>query len=185
MINLEDYDILKNNISTLKETSKDNHNNESETFMTQSMLPAVDFDEVKNEYIRKLHLSENPTSNDALLVLSDKIIFIEFKNGHLDSKDFFDIRAKIYNSVPILTDILGKGISFTRKNVDYILVYNKTKNSKNYIKNHINKIIQSVTHDRLDYLITCRNFSFYMSFRTKKHIDFLLLLNCKICSNYY
>ena len=139
MINHEDYDILKNNISTLKETSKDNHNNESETFMTQSMLPAVDFDEVKNEYIRKLHLSENPTSNDALLVLSDKIIFIEFKNGHLDRKDFFDIRAKIYNSVPILTDILDKGISFTRKNVDYILVYNKTKNMKNYIKNHISQ----------------------------------------------
>lgn len=140
MIKIEDYKIFADNISTLKETSKDKNNNESEEFMTSSKLEAINFDGVKDDYIKNLHLKENPRSNDALFI-TDKghPIFIEFKNGYMDNKKEFDVRGKIYDSMSIFTDIVNKGISFTREHLDYILVYNEKKNSKSEIVTHIAK----------------------------------------------
>ncbi len=45
MINLEDFTILQRHMSTLKETSKDNHDG-YDYYMTESMMPAVNFDDV-------------------------------------------------------------------------------------------------------------------------------------------
>ena len=58
--------IFKKNLSTLKETSIDNNNTTTQEFMTDSLLEVVNFDGVKNEYIKTLKLKETPKSNDAL-----------------------------------------------------------------------------------------------------------------------
>jgi hypothetical protein len=62
--------------------------------------------------------------------------FIEFKNGVIsrkngdaDPKKISEIKLKIFDSLLILTDIISKAVSFTRKNLNYVLVYNEEKNS--------------------------------------------------------
>jgi hypothetical protein len=55
------------------------------------------------------------------------LYFIEFKNGKIDDKIAHGLGRKIFDSLLILTDIIGKGISFTREDLNYILVYNKEK----------------------------------------------------------
>ena len=99
--------------------------------MTNSMLDAVNFDAVKNKYIEQLtkqgiKISDTPKSNDAFFVSGDGYMyFIEFKNGKIDNGE---VRTKIFDSLLILTDIIEAGISYTRQNLNYILVYNETKN---------------------------------------------------------
>jgi len=120
--------IFDNNKATLKETSKFYHDG-SEMFMTDSMLMVINFDSVKYEYIKYLGLSEPPKSNDALFLdESGNYYFIEFKNGFIGEAKVFEINRKILDSLLIFTDIIGKGISFTRESMNYILVYNKDKN---------------------------------------------------------
>ncbi len=118
--------ILQEYKCTLKEASKDPANNE---FMTQSTLEVINFDAVKDEYCKDLCLKEPPKSNDALFINNNNYYFIEFKNGKVEGKDIFDIRQKNFDSLLILTDIICKGISFTRQNLTYILVYNEKKNT--------------------------------------------------------
>ena len=129
MIKFEDYPILNNHLSTLKDTSIDFHDQDNIQYMTNSKRKAVNFDDVKGEYIEKLSLVEVPKSNDALFMTRDnKLIFVEFKNGFMDGKKKFDVRKKIYDSVIILTDILDSGISKLRDQLEYILVYNEDVN---------------------------------------------------------
>ena len=86
MNKLKNYLIFEKNLSTLKETSKDNHNNNTKEFMTNSLLEVVNFDGVKNAYIKNLKLRGTPKSNDALFFDGQgKVIFIEFKNGSVKS----------------------------------------------------------------------------------------------------
>ncbi len=128
MIDISKYPILSGHISTLKETSKDNHDG-STVYMTGSDFEVVNFDDVKTEYAAPLRLSVAPKSNDALLINSDNFAtFIEFKNGIFDRDKEFSVRKKIYDSILILSDIINKNISFTREHLDYILVYNESKN---------------------------------------------------------
>ena len=127
MININNYEILKNNLSTLKEISKD----DSETiveYMTKSILPVVNFDGVKTEYLKSFHLSDElAKSCDGLLCLNDKDIFIEFKNGK--SINASEIKIKIKESLLILTAIIAPDEIFEIKNKGaFILVYNKDKN---------------------------------------------------------
>ena len=128
MIDINQYPILSNHISTLKETSKDDHDG-TVVYMTESSAAAVNFDDVKSEYISRLSLCESPKSNDALIINSTELAtFIEFKNGKFDRPKEFNVRKKIYDSMLMLTDIIDKNISFTREHLDYILVYNESKN---------------------------------------------------------
>lgn len=131
MINFDDYPILKSNLSSLKDTSIDNHDQNHITYMTDSQREAVNFDGVKRAYIKNLALSEEPKSNDALFLdKENKLIFVEFKNGFMDSSKKFAVRKKIYDSLLILTDILDMGISHLRDEMEYILVYNEQVNEK-------------------------------------------------------
>ena len=77
-------DLFNENISSLKETSKDKQK-ESISYMTDSDYEVVNFDGVKSDYIRGLCISETPCSNDAVCVLDDKdtIVFIEFNCNRL------------------------------------------------------------------------------------------------------
>lgn len=130
LINFDDYPILKNNISTLKETSKDTHNQSFIKYMTNSERAAVNFDDVKDEYIKNMSLSEIPKSNDALFInKKNKLVFVEFKNGFIDNAEKFAVRKKIYDSIIMLTDIIDTGITNLRDNIEYILVYNDSVNS--------------------------------------------------------
>lgn len=136
---IKNIKVFKDNISTLKETSFDKDNN---TYMTEYDISVIDFDGVKDDYIENLKLTEIPKSNDALLKLAeDKFVFIEFKNGIVKP---FNVRRKIYDSTLIFTDILNIGISYMRKNVEYILVYNESKN-KNSIQEDKRKNITTPT----------------------------------------
>lgn len=131
MINFDAYPILKSNLSTLKDTSIDNHDQTHITFMTDSQREAVNFDEVKRVYTENLSLSEVPSSNDALFLnKANQLVFVEFKNGFMDSEKKFAVRKKIYDSLIILTDILNVGISHLRDEMEYILVYNEKANEK-------------------------------------------------------
>jgi len=128
MIDIRNFPFFSNNQSTLKETSKDDHDG-TVCYMTESLLPAINFDGVKEEYIRALHVHESPKSNDALVILPNrKAVFIEFKNGKMTDKKVFSVRKKILDSMLIFTDIVGVGITQTRVQMEYILVYNEDVN---------------------------------------------------------
>lgn len=148
MIDVDSIELFKKNKATLKETSKDSAN---ETFMTNLEIEVINFDKVKEDYSKKLELQTKPKSNDALLYANGKLTFIEFKNGKIvqskkNTKDnasnevsAYELRRKIFDSVPIFTDIVQTNISFTRENMDYVLVYNEEKNSRKMISKHLHK----------------------------------------------
>ena len=127
MINIDNYEVLKNNLSTLKEISKDDSEAIVE-YMTKSTLSAINFDGVKTEYLKFLHLpDELAKSCDGLLCFNDKDILIEFKNG--ESIKPPEIKIKIKESLLILTAIITQDeiIEIKNKGV-FILVYNANKN---------------------------------------------------------
>lgn len=128
MIDINDYDIFKNNTSTLKQTSKDDANNE---YMTESAETVVNFDKTVKEYCNALHIP-TVSSNDALVFRTDNntVTFIEFKNGYIkDAVTQQKLLKKIYNSLLIFADVTGESISSTRQYLNYILVYNEEKNT--------------------------------------------------------
>ena len=128
MIDINSYPIFLENITTLKETSRSNPDGKTETFLTESQLQVVNFDKVKEEYVRPLGLPEQPFSNDALYMDGDgNLTFIEFKDGFTKE---YDIRRKCFDSLLIFTGIIDRGTCFTRENMDYILVYAPEKNEK-------------------------------------------------------
>lgn len=113
---------IKSHICTLKKASKDTTNN---LYMCESNITVIDFDKMPNEYSRGKGWNAVPSSNDALYVDEKKWYFIEFKNGGIKKNDIY---KKAYDSVIMLLDWkIFSNIEFVRKNVEYILVYNKSK----------------------------------------------------------
>ena len=129
---MQDYkniEIFKNNISTFKETSHD-ANGRCSRYMTESEIEVINFDKVKEDYVRGMNLSKMPCSNDALYIDKDKkIFFVEFKNGQMQNGKIYNVYNKIYDSLLIFNDIVKENISFCRQNVYFLLVYNEEKNS--------------------------------------------------------
>ena len=127
MININNYEIFKSNLSTLKEISKDDSEAVVE-YMTESILPIVNFDGVKTEYLKSFHLSDElAKSCDGLLCLNNKDILIEFKNGK--NVKAAEIKIKIEDSFFILTKIVTNNEILEIKNKGiFILVYNDNKN---------------------------------------------------------
>ena len=126
MIDVMSIDILSSAMCSLKETSKDNHDG-TDYYLTDSMISVINFDKVKNEYVKALMVSEVPSSNDALYANGEDLYFIEFKAGVV-SRKVYSIKRKIFDSLLIFTDIVSVGVSYTRANMNYILVYNEDKN---------------------------------------------------------
>lgn len=86
MIDINKHKLLRDNVSTLKETSIDTHDNNNIKYMTASEREAINFDNVKKEYIKNLALTDEPKSNDALFInKNDDLVFVEFKNGYMDT----------------------------------------------------------------------------------------------------
>ena len=133
------------NTSTLKQTSKDDNNEE---YMTESQIKVINFDSVGGDkYTRNNNLSIQLKTNDVLFLHNDeRYTFIEFKNGKLldksnriDIKKLKDIELKILNSMFVLGDIEGKSLNTLKEITNYILVYNEDKNLPNE-KNSISEI---------------------------------------------
>lgn len=122
--------IFKDNMTSFKETSHDK-DGKVPGYMTNSEIQVINFDKVKECYIKDLFLSNTPCSNDALYIgKDDKIFFVEFKNGALEKnkKMIFNVYNKIYDSLLIFNDIVQQNISFCREKLCFILVYNEGKN---------------------------------------------------------
>lgn len=126
MINLELYPFLYNNRKFLKETSKDDSNPNNIQYMTSSEIEVVNFDLVKRHYANELGLSEEVvTSIDAILPFESGILFIEFKNGKVNNRN---IKDKVRDSLLIFLGIIKENITFSRENIDLVVVYNPEKN---------------------------------------------------------
>ena len=122
------HSIFNNNKSTFQACSLDDSNG---TAMICSEYEVIDFDKVKDEYIREkcdINLAEFPMSNDCLAVINDDIFFVEFKNGSINSVDAYKLHIKVYDSLLLYSDITEETLTDIRKNVGYILVYNEEKN---------------------------------------------------------
>ena len=68
---------------------------------------------------------ECAASVDALLETDENIAFVEFKNGKVNNRN---IKDKIRDSLLLFCDLTKQTISDTRKNLDFIVVYNEEKN---------------------------------------------------------
>lgn len=131
--------MFTDHLSTLKETSLDDRDGK-QAYMTQSLRSSVNFDSVKEAYVKNLGLSEIPKSNDALFDDGHgMLVFVEFKNGFIDWPKQFALRKKIYDSVLIFTDITNRRISDMRNTVNYILVYNESVNQKSSCDEELKK----------------------------------------------
>lgn len=133
------------NTSTLKQTSKDDNNEE---YMTESTIKVINFDSVGGDkYSKNNRLNIQLKTNDVLFLHNNKkYTFIEFKNGKLldktnkiDIKKLKDIELKILNSLFVLGDIEEKSLSSLKEITDYVLVYNEEKNTPNE-RNSISEI---------------------------------------------
>ena len=126
MINLEVYDIFEENKTTFKETSKDDSDASQIQYMTESERRVIDFDAVKTCYANRLGCTEETAASaDALTVLKNRITFVEFKNGKVNNRN---VKDKLRDSLLIFCDIVGKTITYTRENIDFMVVYNLEKN---------------------------------------------------------
>ena len=142
---IKKMDLKIYNTSTLKQTSKDDNNQE---YMTESTIRVINFDSVGGDkYSKNNKLNIQLKTNDVLFLHNDKkYTFIEFKNGKLldktnkiDIKKLKDIELKILNSLFVLGDIEEKSLSSLKEITDYILVYNEEKNTPNE-RNSISEI---------------------------------------------
>ena len=133
------------NTSTLKQTSKDDNNEE---YMTESTIKVINFDSVGGDkYSKNNRLNIQLKTNDVLFLHNNKkYTFIEFKNGKLLDKTnkiaikkLKDIELKILNSLFVLGDIEEKSLSSLKEITDYVLVYNEEKNTPNE-RNSISEI---------------------------------------------
>lgn len=117
----------------LKECSEDKKNS---SFMVESEIKAIDFDDVKDKYCESWERNDLLRSNDALYRKSknDEFYFIEFKNGNLKTRKGekeFALLEKIYDSLFILRETGLRYIPYKYLKINYILVYNEEKNPIN------------------------------------------------------
>lgn len=129
--------------SNYSKTSYDDNDNIS---LIDSDEMCLDFDKIEEFYVIRHNIKHelikrqkepdskfvylrNYSSNDAIKKIDDMDYFIEFKNESSPKKN--KIESKIKDSLLIYLDIMDAKISYTRKNLGYILVYNPNKNDKN------------------------------------------------------
>lgn len=117
------YDEMFNSSkSTLKDTS---YNKNGDSYMTESQIEVVAFDLSKDKVAQRLRVQASPLSCDALYRSdSSEWFLIEFKDGHLNNNDIFEVLRKFFESMLILTQKLNQTIEFTRKNLIFIFVVN-------------------------------------------------------------
>ena len=125
MLNVNDYDILRNHQCSLQETSKDT-SKEKVQYMTTCTKKVVDFDAVKTEFLNSLNETEECAKSVDAFVIDDYNYFIEFKNGDA-SREGHEIINKAKDSMLIMNCILKRQINKSRLSDIFILVYNENK----------------------------------------------------------
>lgn len=147
MSKLKKFEIFMDNLSSLKEISKDDSNKLDILYMTESSLEVINFDGVKKKYINSLGLSEdNASSVDGILEVGGRVVFIEFKNGKMKNEKR-KVKDKIRDSLLMFCDITDSQICDTREQVEFVLVYNKEKNP---VHNHAVPEDMQESHSRLE-----------------------------------
>ena len=128
MANISAIDMLSNAQSTLQYTSRYGFAS-ALAYMVSSQLQVIDFDQVKDEYARSLSVSQLPKSCDALYIeeAEEEWYLIEFKSGVITNSKY-ELRQKLYDSLLVLSDVIGEGISFMRQHLRFVLVYDASKN---------------------------------------------------------
>ncbi len=169
--------IFKDNMVTLREASLDDSNLANLQYMTEASLPVVNFDSVKRDYLKDIACQDEALSSVDALMLADNKVLIEFKNGDIRKKEArLAIHGKIQNSLLLLCDITDSKISTLRNALDFILVYNESKNpvaNREYIAQRLNALAkQKVARFSLEnyrgvyfrkvYTYTEREFSEYL-----------------------
>lgn len=118
------------NLAEFKEKIRDVSKSDKENFI-DSDIEIINFDKVKKAYCKKRTNIENtPKSNDGLYISGESMVFLEFKNANAKDIDIYDLSKKNYDSVCILSDIMGISIREIREKTKYILIYSSEKNSK-------------------------------------------------------
>lgn len=117
--------------SSIKKCSKDTSQGENE-YLVNNDYRVIDFDKLKELFCKEC-LNTNSMgvvkSVDCYLELdNDEIILIEFKNGKITDAIQGDLKVKLKDSLLILLEAFDKSLVDTRKNVIYMVVYNKSKN---------------------------------------------------------
>ena len=156
--------------SNIKQTSYDE---DAKFYLSNSEESCINFDKLKEVYFmehnyryRKLSETKYPgypytqldeyCSNDAVAIFDDMDYFIEFKNkavlinknNNKKNKNNDRIKEKIKDSVLIYLDIFDEKLSYTRKNLGYILVYNPTKSEQ--VIDSINAMIKKYGQKEID-----------------------------------
>jgi len=130
---------MKSHTTTLKETSAYKQGN-TKYYMTESDLLVKNFDKVVGTYCRSKRI-DKVKSNDALLydldlidedsiITETKFLLVEFKSGNINQKECDSIHSKLCCSCDMLKNIIDEvDDSYLRNYVDYILVYDLSKQS--------------------------------------------------------
>ena len=120
-----DYHEINIHQATLRKCSYDAAHNE---YMTLSELPVINFDDVKTDYLNhRGYTEEKAHSVDAIVNGPDQLLYmIEFKNGDI-KKERKSIQLKVRDSILLICDICKRSISYTRKEVVFVLVYNEER----------------------------------------------------------
>lgn len=131
-------DSLRSCISDFKTTSWDGEN---KVYMTESLLPTLNFDLIAKKHRDDNSYVEPLPSNDAYYVTSEgERYFIEFKNGTVKAKK---INAKATASVLLAIEMgLFQDFRDVQENCAYILVYNEEKypQSAQIIDNYLQQL---------------------------------------------
>ena len=128
-----EIDIFINNKKSLLEVSLDDSDEKNPVNMVDidrdiSKDIVIDFDDVKTDFCRKFHKSNEVfKSADALFYseVKNKFIFVEFKNGKVK-----DVKTKLKDSLLVFSNIIDINLKFCREYLEYIVVYNYEKNKK-------------------------------------------------------
>lgn len=86
MIDLSKYQILRSHMCTLKETSSDTKDDGTKIYMVESTRQAVNFDDVKDEYIKDLKINEKVNAGNPDVIREQK--------RHVQPSVSFDYIAK-------------------------------------------------------------------------------------------
>ncbi len=128
------FSCLLRKMDTLKRISFDLAN---QNYMTQSGRMAFQFDQAihgiwrmaKSEHADLAELyTSTPAVCDALLMLPQENVLIEFKNGRMPKKTVVNIHQKIHDSVQVYAHLTGRTIAENCGHLVWILVYNAEKN---------------------------------------------------------
>lgn len=179
------YEWMLQHRDSLKQTSVDKSRKKKGIveYMTESEMQVINFDSVKEDYVKKgrLKLSEVPSSNDALFLGKDgRVCFIEFKNGEIDSMKNLKVKLKIYDSILIFLDIIKEDLQYSRENIDYILVFNENKKhtTKHFSGKNMERLLRSEVNESdarstITGILTEKSGKEYIQFDLEKYKGFI------------